>query len=103
VSVLNHLGQAAAVLLLIDLFVLVIIFAGVAGGLAFGLRWGRGKLGPLISKGEELEKRGAHYVSIGTDYGARPVIGAGGLAERVKGTVDALRAMVRRQRTGTRV
>lgn len=103
-SVLHHLGQAAAVLLLLDLLIFLLIFVAVAGGLAFGLRWGRSKLGPLLDKGAHLEQRGAHYVSVGTDYAARPVIIAGGVAERIKGTAQAVRRMVRRgQGTGTPV
>jgi hypothetical protein len=41
-SVMNALGYAAAAILLLELLVVALIFAGIAGGLAFGLHWVNG-------------------------------------------------------------
>lgn len=94
-NVLNHLAQAAAVLLLLELLVVLLIFAGVAGGLAFGLRWVRGKTDVAFTKAQAGLKIGDRYAHSGLDYLARPFILASGAAETVKGTAQALRREVR--------
>lgn len=96
-SILNHLMQAAAVLLLFELLVMLLLFLGLAGGLAFGLRWGRGKLGPALRRGDAVLQRVGAAVGKGLDYAARPFILASGLAETIKGTAEALRGEVQRR------
>jgi hypothetical protein len=98
VSVLNHLAQAAAVILLAELLVMLLIFAALAGGLAFGLRWGRGKLRAAFEKGNSYLPLVRKYVHTGTDYVANPVIAAGKVADTVKGTALAIRKRVRESR-----
>jgi hypothetical protein len=98
VSVLNHLAQAAAVILLAELLVMLLIFAALAGGLAFGLRWGRGKMRAAFEKGNSYLPLARKYVHTGTDYVAKPLIAAGKFADTVKGTALAIRKRVRASR-----
>jgi hypothetical protein len=98
VSVLNHLAQAAAVILLAELLVVLLIFAALAGGLAFGLRWGRGKLRDAFEKGNSYLPLLRTYVHTGTDYVAKPLIAAGKVASTVKGTALAIRKRFRESR-----
>ena len=93
-SVLNHLAQAAAVLLLIELLVVLIIFLALGGGLAYGLRWGRGKLGPALEKANGYLLLIPKYTQVGSDYAAKPLIMAGGFAETVRVTLAALERRV---------
>lgn len=94
-SVLNHIAQAAAVFLLIELIVLLLVFVGVAGGLAFGLRWMRGKTGWAFEKANGYIVIGTRYLDKGTDYAAKPFILTTSFGERVKVTLDAIRDEVR--------
>jgi hypothetical protein len=94
-KVLTHLGQAAALILLIELFVMVVVFAAIAGGLAFGLHWLRGKTDSAFGKVNTPVDTGTEYVRTGLDYAAKPVIVAGGYASTVKGTVRAIQQRVR--------
>ena len=94
-SILNHLGQAAAMLLLLELLVLVVLFAGIAGGLAFGTRWLRGRTGWASEKALTYLKIGSRYVEKGSGIAALPFIRASGFAEAVKGTIAAIERRVR--------
>ena len=94
-DVLHHLAQAAAVLLLLELLVVLLLFLGISGGLAFGLWWGRGKLGPLLEKANSYLPLIPKYTQIGTDYAAKPLILAGGFAETVRVTIAALERRIR--------
>jgi hypothetical protein len=97
-DILNHLGQAAAVLLLLELLVVLVIFLAIAGGLAFGLRFGRGKLGPLLEKVNGYLPLVPKYMHVGTDYAAKPLIVASGFADTVKVTLAALERRIRELR-----
>jgi hypothetical protein len=97
-DILHHLAQAAAVLLLLELLVVLIIFLAISGGLAFGLRYGRGKLGPLLEKVNGYLPLVPKYTQIGTDYAAKPLILAGGLAENIRVTLAALERRIRQVR-----
>lgn len=97
-SVLNHIAQAAAVILLIELLVVIFVFLGIAGGLAFGLRWVRGKTGWAFGKANTYAGMGTGYLHKGMDYAAKPFILAGGWADRVKGTAGSLRDQAREAR-----
>lgn len=81
-------------LLLIELIVLILVLLGVAGGLAFGLRWVRGKVGWASGMANSYLGKGAHFLDIGLNYAALPVIKASGAVEMVKGTAAALRERV---------
>lgn len=93
-SVLNHLALFAAMLLLIELIVLILVLLGVAGGLAFGLGWVRGKIGWASAMGNTYLGKGTHFLDIGLNYAALPVIKASGAAEMVKATAGAIRLHV---------
>lgn len=97
-NILNHLAQAAAVLLLLELLVVLLVFLALAGGLAFGLRWGRGKLGSLFEKVNGFLPRIDGYVHTGTGYGARPFIIAAAFPDRVQATAEGIKRRVRMQR-----
>ena len=97
-SVLNHIAQAAAVILLIELLVIIFVFLGIAGGLAFGLRWARGKTGWAFGKANTYVSLATGYLHKGMDYAAKPFILAGGWADRVKGTAVALRDQAQQAR-----
>jgi hypothetical protein len=94
---LHDLAEAAAILLLIELLVVLVIFLAISGGLAFGLWWGRGQLGPLLEKVNGYLPLVTKYTQTGTDYVARPIIMAGGLAATVKATLAAIQRRVREQ------
>lgn len=93
-NVLHHLGQAAALLLLLELLVFLLIFLGIAGGLAFGLHWVNGKTGWAFEKVNGLMQRVSGYAHNGLEYAARPIILAGGLIETVKVTAGSVRRQV---------
>jgi hypothetical protein len=97
-SVLNHLAQAAAMLLLIEVIVVVLIIAGVGGGLGFGLHWVRGKVDWASAKANSYIAIGRKYLRIGTDYAAKPFIVTSGASETAKGTLEALRQQALRNR-----
>lgn len=89
-SVLNHLGQAAAVILLLEIVVVLLILVGISGGLAFGLWWVRGKTDWAFAKANTYITMGIGYIHKGTDYAAKPVIAGGSFAETVKGAFRAI-------------
>lgn len=94
-SILNHLGQAAALLLLIELMVVLLVFLGVAGGLAFGLRWVDGKSEWAFGKVNGYLPLVSKYVGRGSDYVALPFIKVGGFTERVTSTARAVERRIR--------
>jgi hypothetical protein len=93
-EILRHLAQAAAILLFLELFVLLMIFLGISGGLAFGLRWVRGKTRVASIKGNELSLTVRRYVHQGTDIAAKPVIATASAAEMIKATAQSIRSQV---------
>jgi phage tail tape-measure protein len=95
VDVLNHLGQAAAIILLIELLVVLMIFLAVAGGLAFGLHWVRGKTDWAFGKINIYAGKGTGLIHKGTDYLALPFIKATGAAATARATLDAIERRVR--------
>lgn len=96
--VLEHLAQAAAIILLFELLIVVLIFLALSGGLAFGLHWVRGKIGWVNEKANRYSHLGARYVHKATDYAALPLILLGRYAAQAKGTAQAIRDEVRRRR-----
>lgn len=92
----HHLGQAAATLLLVYFLFFVMIFLAIAGGLAFGLWWVRGKTDWAFGKVNVHVPAVQQTVHTGTDYIAKPFIVAGKAAATVEGTAEAVRARVRR-------
>jgi hypothetical protein len=97
-GVLEHLAQAAAVILLFELIVVVLVFLAVTGGLAFGLHWIRGKTDPAFSRVNEYTGIGTGYVHRGTAYAALPFLKVGGIAATMGGTLDAIEKRVRQNR-----
>jgi hypothetical protein len=95
----HHLGQAAATLLLVYLLFFVTIFLAIAGGLAFGLWWVRGKTDWAFGKVNVHVPAVQQIAHTGTDYIAKPFIVAGKAAATVEGTAEAVRARVRRVRS----
>lgn len=98
VSWLDHLGQAAAVILLLELLVIILIFLGISGGLAFGLWWVNGKTGWAFNLVNTYFGKGRGFIHTGTDYAAKPFILASGFAERARVTAEAVRKRIRDQR-----
>jgi hypothetical protein len=95
VDVLNHLGQAAAIILLIELLVILMIFLAIAGGLAFGLHWVRGKTDWAFGKVNTYVAKGTELIHKGTGYLALPVLKAAVVATTVRGTVDEIERRIR--------
>lgn len=93
--------EAAAVLLLLELLVVLLLFLGIAGGLAFGLRWIRGKTDWAFDTAQSGLHTGERYLKGGLDSVAKPFITLSGAAETVKGTARALRQEVRATRSAT--
>jgi hypothetical protein len=94
-TVLNHLAQVAAIILILELMVVLLIFLAVAGGLAFGLRWVNGKADTAFKQANEYTQKAAGYVRTGTGYAALPVIQVRRHAETVGATVQAVKQRVR--------
>jgi len=90
-SVMNHLAQAAAMLLLLEVLVVAMIFAAVSGGLAFGLHWVNGKTGWAFGKVHGYLALGRKYTHLATDYAGKPFILLGGWTDRIETTVGSLR------------
>jgi hypothetical protein len=95
-TVLNHLAQAAAIILLLELMVVLLVFLAVAGGLAFGLRWVNGKSETGFSLARDYSRKAAGYVHTGTGYAAMPVIVVRKYAETAGATAEAIKHRVRR-------
>ena len=93
---MNHLAQAAAVILLIELIVVLLVFLAISGGLAFGLWWARRKIGWAFEKGNTYVRLGTRYVHRGIDVAAKPFIAVSAVASKIKGTTEAIREDVRR-------
>lgn len=93
-SVLNHLALFAAMLLLIELIVLILVLLGVAGGLGFGLHWGRGKVSWGSEKANTYLRKGTHFLYLGLNYGVLPVIKISAFMETLKGTAIAIRRRI---------
>lgn len=94
-NVLNHLGQAAAIILLLELLVVLIVFLAIAGGLAFGSHWVNGKTEWAFGKvntGNDFLRRWIHR---GTGIAVTPLILALGWGDRVRATVGGVREQVR--------
>jgi hypothetical protein len=101
VTVLHHLAQAAAVILLVELLVVLILFLAVAGGLAFGLHWVRGKTDWAFGKANGYLALVPKYTQVGTGLVAKPfILGGGGLA-RVLVTMETIRRQVRQNRVSS--
>lgn len=100
-TVLHHLAQAAAVILLVELLVALALFLGVAGGLAFGLHWVRGKSDWAFGKANEYLPLAVRYTHSASDAVAKPFVTGAGWLERVKVTAEAVRRQVP-QRAKTR-
>ena len=99
---MNHLGQAAAVILLVELMVVLLIFLAISGGLAFGLWWVRRRAGWAFEKGNTFVRLGTGYLHRGIDLVTKPVITVSAFASKVTGTLEAIREDVqRRHRSGT--
>jgi hypothetical protein len=94
-SVLKHLAQAAAVILLLELMVVLLIFLGISGGLAWGLRWSRGKAAIGIARVNAELPKVSEYTERATDVAAAPFIKVAGVVENVKATRDAIQRIVR--------
>jgi hypothetical protein len=99
VDILNHLAQAAAVILLVELLVILLVFLGISGGLAFGLRWVGGKTDWAFDKVNGYVAMGTRYVHTATDYAAKPLIAVSGFTETVKDTAEAIRQQIRQARS----
>jgi hypothetical protein len=94
--------QAAAVLLLVELLVVLLIFLALAGGLAFGLHWVRGKTDWAFGKANDYVALVPRYTRVGTDVAVKPVIAISVFADTAKGTVAALRTRVQTARVAKR-
>jgi hypothetical protein len=103
VSILHHLAQAAAVILLVELLVLLMLFLGVAGGLAFGLHWTRGKSGWAFEKVNGYLPLLTKYSRVGTDLVAKPFIVGAGVSTQVRVTLESIRRQVRENRNSSTV
>lgn len=97
-SVLNHLAQAAAVILLIELLVVIVVFLAISGGLAFGLHWVNGKTDWAFGKVNSFLPMVRRYVHLATGYAAQPLISAAGFLEAVESTFQALQRIVREEK-----
>lgn len=89
-TVLNDLAHAAAVLLLIELLVVVLIFLAVAGGLGFGTHWLNGKTGVAFAKINGFVPKAISYVDRAGGYAAKPFIAANGLVAMVRTSIQSL-------------
>jgi hypothetical protein len=98
-TILNHLAQAAAIILILELMVVLLVFLGVAGGLAFGFRWVNGKSGTGFKLAREYSQKAAKYVHEGTGFAALPVIKVRRFGETVGVTAEAVKRQVRRIET----
>ncbi|MGH2448616.1 MAG: hypothetical protein ACRDFS_08445 [Chloroflexota bacterium] len=93
--ILNHFAQAAAILLLGQLIVLLLVFAVIAGLVVFGLRFGRRRSQPGLQRANSLLAIAQSKVHQGTDMVARPVIALAGATDTMRATAMAIRHKVR--------
>jgi hypothetical protein len=95
VTVLNHLAQAAAIILLLELMVVLLVFLAVAGGLGFGLHWVNGKSERASELLRKYTGKSRGYVHTGTDYAALPVVVTKKYARTAGAAAEAVRRRVR--------
>lgn len=89
--VLNHLAYAAALLLLLELLVVALLFAGISGGLAFGVHWVNGKTDWAFGLVNRYLPMVRTYVHRGTGYVGKPFILLNAGLARLEATVGSLR------------
>jgi hypothetical protein len=94
----HHLAQAAALLLMLELGIIILLLLAISGGLAFGLYWARRKTGWVQGKLNTYVPMGVRYVHLGTDFAAKPFIMGRGLAARVSTISTTTQQLVRRDR-----
>ncbi|HEX8918034.1 MAG TPA: hypothetical protein VF898_06000 [Chloroflexota bacterium] len=94
-SVLNHIAQVAAVILLIEVIVVVLLMGGIFGGLAFGLRWVRGKVGLVSRHANHYLALGRSWLDKGLNAAALPVIKGAAWSDQLGATVAGVRTRVR--------
>ena len=91
---MTALGEAAAIILLLELLIVLLIFVAIAGGMAFGLRWVNGKTEWAFGKANGWVEVGQRYLHKGTDLAVTPLIMSFALADRILGTAESLRRQV---------
>ena len=69
---------------IVELLVVLFIFLGLAGGMAFGLHCVRGKTGPTFERVNGYLPLVGRYTLRATDLAAKPFISGSALAERLK-------------------
>lgn len=94
-QILQYAAEIAAVILILELMVVLLIFLGVAGGLAFGVHWVNGKTGPAFQKVRAYAGKGTEYVHTGTSYAALPVIVVRKYGETAGAAAEAMKLKVR--------
>lgn len=92
---LDHVAQAAAIILILELMVVLLIFIGIAAGLAFGLRWINIKAEMGFKVARDYSRKAAGYVHTGTGYAATPVIVVRKYAETAGAVAGAIKQRVR--------
>ncbi len=105
-SVMNHLAEAAAAILLLEVFVLALIFAALTGGLAFGLQWVNGKTEWIFGMVNGFLPPVRKYTSLALDTVAKPFIVLSAWTERVETTARSLQrqaAAIRARTSGHEV
>lgn len=94
-SVLNHLAQAAAIIMLGELLIVLIIFLAISGGLAYGTHWVVGKTDWAFGKVNGYVALGRRYLRTGLDYVALPFIKATGYSVQAGATLRGVRERIR--------
>lgn len=89
-GVLDFIAGVAAIILAIELFVAMVLFAGICGAIWFGLRLAQKKTDPGIQKLNGYIDRYRPYERRGLGYLALPVILAYQWAARIGATVTSL-------------
>lgn len=95
---LNHLAYAAALLLLLELLVMALLFAGISGGLAFGLHWVNGKTEWAFGLVNRYLPMVRTYVHRGTGYVGKPFILLNAGLARLEATAGSLSRQLRDRR-----
>jgi len=98
-TILRDLAEAAAVLLLLELMVILLVMLAVFGGLAFGMRRINKNSGAGFAKVNGWVDTGQKYVHKGTDYVALPFVLVGRAVSTVDGTLHGIRQQVRRNQS----
>lgn len=94
-QILQYAAEIAAVILILELMVVLLLFLGVAGGLAFGLHWVNGKTGSAFATVRRFTGKGTGYIHTGTGYAALPVIVVRKYAETAGAAAVAIKLKVR--------